>query len=67
MPYITLHVTNGQLNSLEEDINNRLVMENSTCNHVDTKGQMCEGIKTIHPIASSMHILIELLHWDGIL
>lgn len=67
VPYITLHITNGQLNSLEEDINNRLVVENSICHHVDTEGQRCEGIKTIRPVASSMHILIELLHWEGIL
>jgi len=67
VPYITLHITNGNLNSLVEDIRNRLLIENSTCHHVDIKGNMCKGLKTIHPIASSMHLFIELLNWEGIL
>ena len=66
VPYITLHITNGNLNSLEEDIGNRLLIDNSTCHHVDTKGEMCTGQKTIRPIASSIHLFIELLNWEGI-
>uniref|UniRef100_A0A2S2PF07 Uncharacterized protein n=1 Tax=Schizaphis graminum TaxID=13262 RepID=A0A2S2PF07_SCHGA len=67
VPYITLNITNGNLNSLEEDIGNRLLSENSTCHHVDIKGEKCKGLKTIHPIASPIHLFIELLNWEGML
>lgn len=67
VPYITIHISNGNLNSLEEDIKNRLLIENSTCHHVNIVGKNCEGLKTIHPIVSLMHLVIELLNWEGIL
>jgi len=65
--YITLNITNGNLNSLAEDIRNRLLIKNSTCHHDDIKGNMSKGLKTIHLIASSMHLFIELLNWEGII
>lgn len=66
VPYITLHITNGNLNSLEDKIKQRLLTENTTCHNVDKNGKTCKGIKTIQPISSSMHLLIELLNWEGI-
>ncbi|XP_022179136.1 uncharacterized protein LOC111039805 [Myzus persicae] len=61
VPYITMHIVNGNLNSLEEDIRNRILSENSTCHHVDTREKICNGLKSIDPIPSSIHLqFIEL-------
>lgn len=60
VPLITLLVTNGVLNSLEEDIKRRLLNENTMCHHFDKEGNECGGTKTIQSIISPMHLLIEL-------
>lgn len=65
VPYITVHVINGNLSSLEEDIKKRLLVDETSCHHVDKEGNNCRGLKTIKPNISLMHLFIELLNWEG--
>jgi hypothetical protein len=65
--YITILVMNGNLNVLEEDIKARLMVETSKCQNTNRKGVKCKGKKTIEPRISTIHLLIELLNWEGIL
>lgn len=57
---------NGNLNALEEDVKARLMVETSPCRNVNKKGETCKGRKSIQPIASAVHLFIELLNIGGI-
>jgi hypothetical protein len=65
--YITILVMNGNLNLLEEDIKTRLMVETSKCQNRNRKGLNCNGIRTVEPKISAIHLFIELLNWEGIL
>ena len=65
--YITILVMNGNLNLLEEDIKSRLMVETTKCQNRNRKGVNCNGIRTVEPRVSAIHLFIELLNWEGIL
>lgn len=65
VPYITLHISNGNLKSIEDDVKKRLLVEKSSCHYIDEEGNKCRGLKKIQPSISSMHLFIELLNWEG--
>ncbi|XP_025411375.1 uncharacterized protein LOC112684210 [Sipha flava] len=62
--YITILVMNGNLNLLEEDIKARLMVETSKCQNRNRKGVNCNGIRTVEPKISAIHLFIELLNWE---
>jgi hypothetical protein len=64
--FITIRISNGDLNSLEKDFKKRLLVENSTCDHRKNKEKKRRGIKTIQPSLSLMHLFIGLLNCEDI-
>lgn len=58
--YITYQTTDENINDLQQFLDNRLCVESSVCGYDE-----CIGIKSIDPIISNMHIIIEILYWNS--
>lgn len=58
--YITYQTPDESINNLQQFLNNRLFEESSVCGF-----GKCNGIKSIDPIISNMHIIIEILYWNS--
>jgi len=63
--YITLLTVNGDLNNLQRNVQQRIETSISGCGHIENNGIPCTGEKTVSTNLSSMHLFIELLHWEG--
>lgn len=55
--YITYQTPDESINNLQQFLDNRLSKESSVCGYSE-----CDGIKSIDPIISNMHIIIEILY-----
>jgi len=62
---IIRRTSNDDLNCFEEDLKNRLTVENSICNYTDNENDCYFALKTMQPMVSLMHLFIELLNWNG--
>lgn len=67
VPYINIQITNGDLSSLQQDIDSRLTTRTSLCGHTEKNSTPCTGNKTVTSTTTEMHIFIELLNWIGII
>lgn len=58
--YITYQTSNDSLDDLQEFLYNRLTEEDRIC-----KLKNCTGKKTITPVLSPIHMIIEILYWNS--
>lgn len=62
--YLTYVTTNGKINDIQQLLNDRQRSETSICGRMDSE-KICDGIKEIIFDTSEMHILIDILYWEG--
>jgi len=63
--YITFH-TQDNLDGLQNFILERLTIDYLTCGHIGQyQTNSCNGDKTIRTEASTKHLIIEILKWEG--
>ncbi|XP_025192698.1 uncharacterized protein LOC112592766 [Melanaphis sacchari] len=63
IPYINIQITNGDLSSLQQDIDSRLTTRTSLCGYTEKNSTPCTGNKTVTSTTTKMHVFIELLNW----
>lgn len=63
--YITVDVTDDNINDLEDVVKLQVSDETNICGHDDNLNRPCTSYKTIRPVVSDLHIFIKLLYWNG--